>query len=375
MRLKSILKPVAVIGAAAMLVSASGCADTSWSLKTQKKTLTNGGWIYYTYDAANEAISKINEDSEQEFDITKDDLSSKKIEGKAAYDWIYDTAKKNALHFLTVDKLCRDNKLDEDKNAKKNIVKTYQGYFDAGYMDIYKDLGIGAETFAELLGYSSEREKQLFDYLYGSEGPKAVKDDELTKYFKEKYTTYYYIPYSLKTTDENQNEVDIDDETHDKVISSFAKYAKDLNEGKTTDEIDDAYKTDFSVETSAGVKQTAILEDSGLPEELQKAIKELDDKKAAVKTIDNTHYLIYKGSIDDEAKTLPEEADEVGDISKHQIRHEMKDDDFKSYIDEEQKKLKYEVNDACLSKYSVSRTVDIMKSNAQKTASENAAAD
>ena len=47
----------------------------------------------------------------------------------------------------------------------------------------------------------------------------------------------------------------------------------------------------------------------------------------------------------------------------------MKDDDYKSYLEEECKKLKYDTNDACLSKYTVERTVDIVKNEEAKQAS------
>ena len=378
MKIKNIIKPVALLGAAAMLISASGCADTSWSYKTSNKTLTNGGWIYYTYDAMNEGISKIQADDEN-FNLIKNDLSSKKIEDKNAVDWINAKAKEHSLDYLTIFKLAKDFDISVDEENRKQMKKNYKSYFDAGYMDIYKDLGVGLDTFVDVFVVYPDLEEKVFQHVYGKDGSKAVKDEDIQKYFTDNYTSYYYIPYSLKKTDSDGNETDVDDETKDKVTGKFADYANELNKGKTTDDIEKSYKKDFETETVPSVKATDKLEDSTVPEDVQKVIKELDEKKATVKTIDNTHYLIYKGSISDKAKELTKESTDsenasasTSSVSKDSVLHKMKDDDFKSYLEEERKKLKVDTNDACLSKYSVDRTIKIA-TDSQKKEQESSA--
>lgn len=362
MKIKNILKPVAVIGTAAMLISASGCADTSWSFKTADKTFTNGGWIYYTYAALNDAIDKLSENSDSSFDITKEDITSKKIEKKNAVDWIYDEAKEKAIEYLTIEKLCNASKLKVDSDEVKTMKENYQSFFDSGYMGIYEELGISADTFTDIYGTYNLRYEQLFDSIYGKDGTKEIPDDEISKYFTDNYTSYYYIQYSFKTTDDDNNEVDVDDETKDKVKSNFAKYAKELNEGKTTDDIDTEYKKDFEVENSPAVKATTIVSNDNMSEDLQNALKELGDKKATVKTFDDVHYLIYKGSISEEAKALIDGTYENTTVTSDTIRHKIKDDEFEKYLDGEEKKLKYEMNEDCMSKYTVQRTIDIVKS-------------
>ena len=42
----------------------------------------------------------------------------------------------------------------------------------------------------------------------------------------------------------------------------------------------------------------------------------------------------------------------------------MKSEEYKEFFEDEVDKLKYERNDACISKYSVMRTVDILKKKA-----------
>ena len=364
MKIKHITTPLAIIGASAMLLSAAGCADTSWSFKSSEKTLSNGAWIYYTNAALGDAVTEIEKESETSVDITKDDISSKKIGDKNAVDWAYDKAKENAKEYLTIEKLCAEYKLEADKESAKNLKKTYSSYFDAGYMDLYKELGVSVDTFVDCFGVYQERYEQVFEYVYGKDGPNAVSDDEIKKYFKDNYTSYYYISYSLKTTDPEDSEktVDVDDDTKDKVKLNFSKYAKELNEGKDTAAIEDEYKTDFSVDTVPATKNTEILKDSSMSEELQKAITELGAKKATIKVIDDTEYLIYRGDINAEAEELvKDESESTAQVTKHTVLHSMKSDDFKKFVEEQQKNLKAEENEACFSKYTVQRTIDIIK--------------
>lgn len=439
MQIKKITKPLALFSASAMLLAAAGCSDTSWSYKTSEKTLSNGAWIYYTFSAMNEAASKIEEETDKSVDLATDDFGSMKVEGKAVFDWVTEQAKDKAEKYLAIEKLCSDYKLENDSSTLKSMVSLYSQYFDAGYMDVYKTIGVGVQTFADIYGVYPTRYEQVFDYVYGKDGPQAVSDDELKKYFKEKYTSYYYLSYSFKKTDDEGNETDVDAQTMDTVKDAFAKYANELKAGKKTSEIDEEYKTDLSTDTVPSVRATAVLEDQNLPEEVEKAIKELKDKDATVKTIDDTHYMIYRGSIDEEAELLVKEKEEEPEeetsetteetseestestaseaseesagstaseaseesaestasetseessestasetseeskageeatveeeeeslpITKDAVLHAMKDEDFKTFLEETQKSLKKDVNESCLSKYSAQRTYDAVK--------------
>ena len=79
MKINRIVRSASVLAAAAILVSAAGCADTSWSYKTSNKSITNGMWIYSTYSQVSTALSKIQEETGKTVDITDDDFSSKKL--------------------------------------------------------------------------------------------------------------------------------------------------------------------------------------------------------------------------------------------------------------------------------------------------------
>lgn len=364
MKINRIVRSASVLAAAAILVSAAGCADTSWSYKTSNKSITNGMWIYSTYSQVSTALSKIQEETGKTVDITDDDFSSKKVEKKKVYDWIQTNAKDKCIEALTYEKLVKDNKVKIDENTIKSGEKMYESYM-GGASDLYDKLGISMKSAAYLDSTVQTYKDEVFKKLYDKEGTKAVSDDEVQKYFKENYTDYYYIHYSLKTTDDQGNSKDIDDDTKDKVTAAFARYATELNNGsKTPTEIDEEYKKDFSLGADDTVPSTAAtskLSDSNMNEDVQKEIKALGDKKADVKTIDDTYYLLYKGSINEKAKNITDDSTKQDAISRLNIVHEIKDDEFDKYVEAEKKKLKYDTNDACISKYSVERTVKIIK--------------
>ena len=257
MKINRIVRSASVLAAAAILVSAAGCADTSWSYKTSNKSITNGMWIYSTYSQVSTALSKIQEETGKTVDITDDDFSSKKVEKKKVYDWIQTNAKDKCIEALTYEKLVKDNKVKIDENTIKSGEKMYESYM-GGASDLYDKLGISMKSAAYLDSTVQTYKDEVFKKLYDKEGTKAVSDDEVQKYFKENYTDYYYIHYSLKTTDDQGNSKDIDDDTKDKVTAAFARYATELNNGsKTPTEIDEEYKKDFSLGADDTVPSTA----------------------------------------------------------------------------------------------------------------------
>ncbi len=376
MKINKIIRPAAVLCTAALIVSASGCADTSWSFKTSNKTLSNGVWIYKTYGAVSDAISKIQEETSKSVSITDDDFTSNKVEKKNILDWVTEKAKDSCVEYLTIEKLVKDNKVKIDKKAIESSEKTYAKYIDQmGAKELYEKLGISSSSAAYCDSTISTYKEDLFKAIYDKDGSKAVSDDDVQKYFTDNYTDYYYLYYSFKTTDSDGNSVDIDDETKDKVTAAFAKYAKELSDGsKTITEIDEEYKKDFELkedETVPSSKGTEKLADSNMSEDVQKEIKALGDKKATVKSIDDKYYMLYKGSISDKAKNISDDSTKTDAISRINIVHEMKDEEFKKYIEDEKKKLKYDTNDACLSKYTAERTVNIIKDYVKSQSSGN----
>ncbi len=375
--MKNISKTLSALALAAVLAcSAAGCAvgPGKWSYKTADATISAGSWIYRTYESYSDAVSKITEANQDnpDFDSQLMDITKEKVEDKNAVDWIFDDAKDKCISLLTVEKLAKDKKAELDAATLESAESMYSQYYK--YSDesvaFYEKLGVSEESFLECNIRYNYLYQQLFNKLYGKDGEKEVSDADVQKYYTENYISYYYLSYSLKTTDDDGNSVDIDAETKEKVTANFNKYRNMLNnDKKTTDDVDEAYKTDFEAE-SAPSSSSAVpiesLDELTISDDLKKAIKESKEKQATVTTIDDTLYLIYRNSAAELAKTIKYQEDVDEDesyISKDNVVYVMKKDEYDKYLEEEKKKLKYETNDSCIAKYSVERLVKLLKEN------------
>ena len=376
--MKNITKKISALALSAVLaVSATGCTigTGKWSYKTNVSEISAGSWIYRTYESYNEALSKIQEANEgnSDFDIQLVDITKQKVEDKNAVDWIFDDAKDKCISLLNIEKLAKDNGVVIDETQIQTTGDMYIQYYYSGSEEataFYEKLGVSKESFAECNTRYNYIYQDLFKKLYGKDGTKEVSDEDVKKYYKENYISYYYIPYSLKTTDEDNNVVDIDGETKEKAIANFNKYRNMINnDKKTTADIEEEYKKDFEAESVPSSKDTVLIknfdEDENISDELRKAIKDNKEKQATVTTIDDKLYLIYKDSISELSEKIKysEDAgeDETDYISKDNIIYTMKKDDYDNYLDEEKKNLKYETNDASIKKYSIERTIKIAK--------------
>ena len=100
-------------------------------------------------------------------------------------------------------------------------------------------------------------------------------------------------------------------------------------------------------------------------DDLNKAILEAEEGKAVTKEIGTKLYMIYRYKIQDKAAKIKAASDETSDdeteiISREDIVKKMKSDDFEKYVSDAEDKLDYTRNDACVHKYDVLRTVNIL---------------
>ena len=168
--------------------------------------------------------------------------------------------------------------------------------------------------------------------------------------------------------DETEATVAISDEKKETIETNLNKYRVMLNnENATRSDVTAAYQEDFGTETDPTVHATTILEDSTLSEELKVAVGELEEGKAVVKEIGDNLYLIYRGVIADQTENIKPQNDidptDSDALARESLLHKMRDEEYKTYLEEQEAKLTYDENAACLSKYSVQRTIDIIKAD------------
>lgn len=359
-----------------MACSAAGCTigPGKWSYKTDISEISAGSWIYNTYQSYNEAVNKIQEANadNEDFDIQLVDFTKEKIEDKIAVDWIFDDAKDKCISLLTVEKLAQDKNIVIDESQLKMTGDMYlQYYYNAseGSKEFYEKLGVSEDSFSESVTRYGFIYQELFEKIYGKDGEKEVADADVQKYYADNYISYYYIAYSLKTTDEDGNAVDLDDEAKEKTTANFNKYRNMINnDKKTTSDIEEQYKTDFSVESVPSSSNKVLktdFDENSLSDDLKKAIKDNKPAQATVTTIDDTLYFIYTDNMTELSKKIKYSQDaaegETDYIDKFNVVFAMKKDEFEKYLEDEKGKLKYETNDKCISAYTVDRTIKIAK--------------
>ena len=354
--MKKTVKSVLGLCMAAALLSASGCADTSWSFKSDYETLSNGIYIYYTYSAYTDAYSQVEDTSVSVLDQT--------VEDEDAETWILNKAEEECIAHLTMTRLINENNVEIDEDD----LATYEDYADSIYeyyfASSFEALGVSEESYRKCTGTYSAYSEELFKSIYDIGGTSEVSQDELEDYFTENYTYYTYFYLSLTTTDDDGETVDIDDDERALMEAYFAEYKDMINtDGSTMDDVIAQYQEDYDTDDDPSVTNTAILSETSLSEDLQAQIEEMEEGTADCIELDSYYYFIYKGNISDQLDTIADDSDDDEVISNRlSIVHDMKDDEYDEYLEEEKENTEYEINDACISKYTVQRVINIINS-------------
>lgn len=376
----------------ALLLSMAGCADTSWSVKrNDDETLSVGTYIYYMTQAYSEAKEKTGKSG--------DVVLSETIDKKTGDQWIRDRAKELCVEQMTLDKLCKDNKInitDDEINATYTDKSAFYGYYSYSDMWVmskqsYEAMGISENSYKNAIIKTALEKDKLFNKLYGEGGSKEVKDSELEKYFKENYVSYKYLTTSLNKTDSNGKSTTMTDEEKEVVKAQYERYVKIINEqGKTIDDVAAQYDKDYPSESStesstessnSSTKKSSSVQSSVedlsndnfvFGDEVKKKLKEMKDNEAAYVATSSAYYFLYKTPIADEVSSALDKNNTSNYRSK--ILHSIKDDEFDKYIEEQGKKIDYEFNDAAYNKYTPSRVIpdsDNSKNESSKASSES----
>ena len=352
---------------------------------------------------------------------------SETIDKKTGDQWIRDRAKELCVEQMTLDKLCKDNKInitDDEINATYTDKSAFYGYYSYSDMWVmskksYEAMGISENSYKNAIIKTALEKDKLFNKLYGEGGSKEVKDSELEKYFKENYVSYKYLTTSLNKTDSNGKSTTMTDEEKEVVKAQYERYVKIINEqGKTIDDVAAQYDKDYpsesstesSSESSQETTSSASSEKSSQPEttsseastesstessnssttksssvqssiedlsnenfvfgdEVKKKLKEMKDNEAAYVATSSAYYFLYKTPIADEVSSALDNTSNY----RSKILHSIKDDEFDKYIEEQGKKIDYEFNDAAYNKYTPSRVIpdsDNSKDESSKASSE-----
>ena len=353
------------------VIAVAGCTPTSlnkeWAYKTSSEEQAIGVYIYSLESAYNraETFAKKLDD----YDSTSDSWLDKKItddDGKkqVAREWIKDQAKKMCLSYLVVNEQIEKEKVEigqatlDTANDQAESYWNVGPYASQGYVmpmkDEYEKYGVSLDSFAYCTTLYSTKYDALFKAVYGKGGSKEVSDSDLTKYFKENYTDYAYIPANLYTskTDDSGSSTNtaMSKSEIKKVKDQLDSCKKDLNKGKSFDDVLKAYQKDAKLTTDPSKSAVENLDNSSIGDELKKAIGKLDVGEAQTLQVGSgdsaIYYLVYKKDIADDVDSYIGNAD-----NKAGVLSSMKSDEFAKYIDELAGKLKAEENTSVINQY------------------------
>ena len=352
---------------------ATGCADESWSYKDDLNTLSAGTYIYYMsggYSYAANQVSSANSSSSstESVDVLTQTIKDQDDKEINAQDYVLREADLACKNLLNTDRLFAERKLkltEDEVNAAQSNTDSMWNY----YGKTYEKMGISKESFYNAEYLFAAKYNAIFKSIYGIGGEKAVSDDEIKDYFVKNYTDYAYLPLNLYKSEESSDSssgttsgttsVALSDEEIKKAKADFDDYAKLINNGKNTfDEIDKIFMKDQGLEESTAVKNTEVLDDSSIGDELKKALKDLDEGKATVIQVgkDTTAvlYLVYKGDINEAAKNV------FDDTQRTAVLKKMKFEEFQDDMEAQAKDYKCEKNDAVINKYQPSMFKEYM---------------
>ena len=376
--MKNLKKLTAVSLTVAMLAAFSGCGDQSWSYKTDDVSLSAGTYIYNLLNGYYEAYDKVDTPDEAE-DILKEEVTDSDDDTtKTVEQFALDTADEETTKMIAVEELFKKYNLELDEGD----YETYKGYTSQVWSSMkqtLEDYGISEKSFEYCYAEYSVKSNQVFEYLYGKDGEKYVTDDELIKYYKDKYTGYAYFSLSMTDYDDEGNAVPKSDDEIKKAGEAFTAYADLINKDKKDyKDVVLQYTEDYSLTNDPTYSGSYDKEESNIAEDVAASLDKLKEGQAEFvqsgEGEDAIYYLVYKPVTDsiidfldtdedsdkDEAELIetedtPSDEIEIYDLktgySHSTLLQDMKSDDFREYLKDYAAGLNIQKNSAIVDKF------------------------
>ena len=373
--MKLISKILCVVLVLVVALCAASCSlSQQYAYQKDGVELPIGVYVYNLYSAYSQAQSYAQKSDKYDsttgrYDGKKSFLKMEITDGDGnkaiAEDWIKDKAKENTIDAIAV--LSKYTQLggtmdEATPNTKYVDLVPYASYY--GYDESvklsdmaapYEEYGIGFDSwlFCQQL---DTMENVAFEKEYGKGGPSEVSDEDLTKFFKENYTSYKYISVPLyetieTTPDDGSSETTSTNQPlSDKVIADYKKefegYASTLSKGGSYDDVAKKYMKAHDVESDPTQSQVTVI-DKDTTDELSKAILDMKDGQAMTIEIGDsddskTLYLLYREPIENQVKdyTDPEKY-------RSTVLSKMKHDEFHEFLESYAKDNGFELSSAC----------------------------
>lgn len=320
-----------------------------------------------------ESLTDEEKNGEKQFD-----LYSKKVEDKDYVKWVEEKAINTLKETAAYKILCKENKLDLDAEMMEQI-DMYADYYWQSGSAYYELNGVGEKTYKNYMkdSYYSEL---YFEHLYGKDGEKEIKADEV----KEKIYSSFITANILEANFTSE----MKDADKTALKEKIDAYAKDLKDGKKTfkqvyndyngvkeEESHEGHDHTSSTTTSSVTSATSDTTSSTSSATTEKEeVKTPKDEYATVIGDEGTGYEFDQYKAIKEMKTGEIKVIEVKDVGyvlviKQDItaddyylesldmtaRHLLKDDEFDKTMDEYIKKLTVDVDDYAVDQFEVKK--------------------
>lgn len=358
-----IIKKSVALGLGALMVGSALCGctqatvfgsypnDYSWSYKDDTTTLSIGSYIFYSYMAFYDASTRVENGTGDFLDqkLTDDD-------GKewVARDYIENAADEDCRYHMYISKVFNDMGLELTAEEITAYEANAESVWSSASVSM-EAYGVSKESFVASYAENGVKLEKIFKAMYQEGGEKAVPVEDLKSYYTENYVNYSYfsVPLYNSTTDEEGNYLSekMSDDEIKAIKTDLQKYTDDINGGTDYADAIKVYMEDYELESDPSYTATNILDEAGLPEDVQTTLEGMKDGEAKYIVIGEDGespmcYLIYRGDIKAEAENI-----DTNEDLQYSILANMKSEEFQSDMMAKAKEYKCEVNTEAISKY------------------------
>lgn len=272
------IKKIAAFSVASiMAVSMAGCTDMSKVMTVDDVDVNAGIYINYMLSEYTEQMyslyySGVTSDYMNQ-EIENDDGEKVKLK-----DYLPDYAYDRTVDLVAINKQFEKLKLEFSEDDTKQVNDAVKSYIENFTEEYLSEQGISKDSVTKY--FTAEKQKQLiFNYYYGANGEKAVKNDDIKKYLEDEYLRYKVISIprttqattaaSTATPDETTTTQSAEEQTKaskkaDKEAKALAnKYLKMAEGTKDFDEVISAYnKETAATEATTAPTEAAVTDES-----------------------------------------------------------------------------------------------------------------
>lgn len=355
--MKKLTRLMAALLALIMCLSFAGChKKDEIALTIEGNDFTAAYYLCALVFADSEARTKVDQELSGDVDAATEgiDYHKQTIDNKKFVTWVEDTAIDNLKKIAACKNLCKENKLELDKDTK-SMAEYYAEYYwgSYGYASFLEPNGVALSTFKTYMTDTYYSEK-YFDFIYGEGGEKEAKKETLKEILTKKYLIVDMIEVDFTTL----KEAEIKEKT-----DFINKAAEDLRAGRKSFEtvLEEYVGPDEEEETEN--ENTVTDEETPQPKDVNAEIlgdedtdyasdyfKDTKDMKVGevlVKTLDDNKgiVLFVKGDIAGD--------DYYYDLLVKSLRHLNSDEDYEKLLEEAAQPLNVEKHKSAIKRLKV----------------------